>query len=86
VREGKWKLIEWREDGGLELYDLDADPSETHNLAQDRPEIAKPLHEKLARWRKEVGAKEPAVNTKFDPAKPVERGPVKPLRAPNRPQ
>ena len=28
VRDGKWKLIEWREDDALELYDLEADPSE----------------------------------------------------------
>lgn len=86
VREGKWKLIEWREDGALELYDLDADPSEKHNLAQDQPEVAKRLREKLVTWRKEVGAKEPGVNPKFDPGKPVERGPIKPPRALNRPQ
>ncbi len=40
VRDGRWKLIEWYEDGGLELFDLDTDPGETTNLAEEEPEIA----------------------------------------------
>lgn len=84
VREGKWKLIEWREGGALELYDLDADPSEKHNLAQDQPEVAKRLREKLASWRKEVGAKEPGTNPNFDPSKPINREPNRPVGAANR--
>ena len=33
VREGRWKLIEWYEDDRVELFDLEADPGELHNLA-----------------------------------------------------
>ena len=40
VRDGRWKLIEWYEDGGLELFDLDTDPGETTNLAEEEPETA----------------------------------------------
>jgi arylsulfatase A-like enzyme len=65
VREGKWKLIEWREDGALELYDLEADPSETRDLVKSEPEITKRLHESLAKWRQEIGARAPTPNPKF---------------------
>jgi arylsulfatase A-like enzyme len=39
IRQGKWKLI-WRTllPTTVELYDLEADPSETTNLANDHPE------------------------------------------------
>ena len=33
VRDGDWKLIEWYEDGRLELYNLEDDLGEQHNLA-----------------------------------------------------
>jgi len=34
-----------------QLYDLDTDPGETHNLAAERPELAARLHDQLARAR-----------------------------------
>lgn len=65
-------LSRWaREDGALELYDLEKDPSENDDLAKKEPEITKRLHGKLVEWRKEVGAKTPQVNPKFDPNRPV---------------
>jgi arylsulfatase A-like enzyme len=69
VREGKWKLIEWREDDSLELYDLEADPSEKHNLAVKHPEVAERLHAKLTKWREEIGAKSPTQNPKYEARK-----------------
>jgi arylsulfatase A-like enzyme len=65
LREGKWKLIEWREDDSLELFDLEADPGESINLAQEHPKIASELQAKLALWREEVGAKKPMKNPRF---------------------
>jgi arylsulfatase A-like enzyme len=62
IREGDWKLIEWYEDGKLELYDLANDLSEQHNLAQAHPERAAAMRTKLARWRQETGAKMPTQN------------------------
>ena len=56
VREGDWKLIEYFEDGQLELYDLGNDLSEDKNLAEDEPEKVRQLHRKLQDWRKAVGA------------------------------
>ena len=65
VREGKWKLIEWREDDSLELFDLEADPRETHNLAKSQPDVVERLRGMLTKWRKDVGAKPPVRNPKY---------------------
>lgn len=56
VRDGRWKLIEWYEDGALELFDLEADPGEASNLAAARPRKAAALKTALSTWRQEVGA------------------------------
>jgi len=75
VREGKWKLIEWFEGGPRELYDLEADPGETQNVAGAHPEMVGRLHGKLVEWRKDVGAKSPVVNPRYDATRPVNEGP-----------
>ncbi|MHC4475536.1 MAG: sulfatase [Planctomycetota bacterium] len=62
IRQGRWKLIEWFEDGRLELYDLANDIGEKNNLADKHPDIVKRLHNKLIAWRKEVNAKYPSPN------------------------
>lgn len=59
---GDWKLMEFFEDGRLELYNLRSDLGETKNLAAENPEKAKALHEKLIAWRKSVSAKMPTKN------------------------
>jgi arylsulfatase A-like enzyme len=56
VRDGDWKLIEWYEDGRLELYNLRDDPGEQHDLAPRDPARAEALRARLAAWRKSVGA------------------------------
>ncbi len=62
VRDGDWKLIEWYEDGALELYDLANDLGESVNRAADQPERARALRKRLHAWRAEVGAKMPGPN------------------------
>ena len=62
VRDGDWKLIEWYEDGSLELYNLKDDIGETKNLARATPAKVKELHDKLVAWRKEVNAVMPTPN------------------------
>ncbi|GAA4438843.1 sulfatase [Bremerella cremea] len=59
VREGDWKLIEFYEDGRLELYNLANDPGESNNLAEKKPELASKMHAQLKAWRQETGAKMP---------------------------
>ena len=65
IRHGQWKLIEFHEDGRLELYDLINDVGETKDLAKDEPERLKELHAILTGWREKVGAKMPTPNPDF---------------------
>jgi arylsulfatase A-like enzyme len=65
VRDGKWKLIEWSEGNQIELYDLTADPSETRNVSEGNPEVVARLRKALAGWRKQVGAKLPTTNPRY---------------------
>ena len=69
VREGDWKLIENYENGELELYNLKADIREENNLARQHLARTREMHQKLSAWRKRVGAKMPAKNPNYDPAK-----------------
>jgi arylsulfatase A-like enzyme len=59
VRVGDLKLVEWFEDGAIELYDLSSDLSERQNLETTRPEDAARLLAALRAWREEVGANMP---------------------------
>jgi arylsulfatase A-like enzyme len=59
MRQGDWKLIEFYEDGRLELYNLKDDPGERTNLAARMPERTRELREVLQRWRESVGAQMP---------------------------
>ena len=69
VRKGKYKLVEYFENGKLELYNLKNDISETTNLVDSLPEIAKDLHDILKSWRKKTNAPVPTtLNPAFDPA------------------
>jgi len=69
VRQDRWKLIEWYEQGRLELYDLDRDIGEKTNLADRYPDKVQALHEKLKAWRESVGAKMPSRNPNYRPPK-----------------
>ena len=62
IQAGDWKLMEFLEDGKLELYNLREDIGETKNLAADMPDKAKELHARLVAWRKEVNAPMPTKN------------------------
>lgn len=67
IRHKEYKLIEFFEDGALELYDLQNDPFETTNLAASRPEMAQELLTKLRRRRTEIKAQLPERNPEYDP-------------------
>ncbi len=68
IRLGDWKLHEYFEDGGLELYNLRDDIGEQNNLAKLMPDKAKELHDELIRWRKTIGAPVPTEsNPNYDP-------------------
>jgi arylsulfatase A-like enzyme len=47
-RSGRWKFhVPQGKDGKGELYDLEADIAETKNLAEEKPDLARQLHERV---------------------------------------
>jgi uncharacterized sulfatase len=74
VRRGDWKLIEFFEDGRVELYNLKEDIGEAKNLATEKPDIARRLQRRLAGWRRSVNAAMPTPNPDFDPERRLEWG------------
>jgi len=62
IHAGDWKLMEFFEDGRLELYNLRDDLGETKNLATQMPDKAKELHAKLVAWRQAIQAPMPTPN------------------------
>jgi arylsulfatase A-like enzyme len=68
VRSGNHKLLEFLEDGRIELYNLQEDVGEKNNLASQMPELKKELSEKLHAWRMDIKAPMPSKNIKGDNA------------------
>lgn len=66
VRAGDYKLIEWYEDGQVELYNLKDDLGEQQDLATKQPEKAAKLRRMLHAWRKEMDGKMPAGTPRDD--------------------
>ena len=62
IRAGRWKLVEWFEDGAVELYDLEADPSESRDLSGEEAGRAAALRTRLTAWRETVDAAMPRPN------------------------
>jgi arylsulfatase len=56
VRQGKWKLVS-RFSGGWELYDLEADRTELHDLAGKHPDVVKELLGRYEKWAARVGVR-----------------------------
>jgi len=59
IRDGKYKLLEYFENGTVQLFNLKTDLGEQQNLAAAQPKRARKLLAKLHAWRKEVNAKMP---------------------------
>lgn len=66
MRMGPYKLIEFFEDGRIELYDLDNDIGETRNIAGDRPDLCAQMHRRLQEWRESVHAISPEPNPEWN--------------------
>ncbi|MDA7823351.1 sulfatase [Opitutales bacterium] len=68
LRKGKWKLHEYFEDGALLLFDLENDPGETKNLAQEKPKKLKVLKNDMYAWREQTQSPVPTRrNPKYIP-------------------
>ncbi len=59
MRSGDWKLIEFFEDGRVELYNIKTDVGERSDLAQSQPDKAAELRSDLHAWQASVNAKFP---------------------------
>ena len=68
IRRGDYKLIEFYEDGHLELYDLKQDIGERINLADKMPDKAMELERKLDAWRRETKAQMMNPNSNYGAA------------------
>jgi arylsulfatase A-like enzyme len=67
IQMGDWKLMEFFEDGRLELYNLKDDIGESKNLAKEMPDKTKELHAKMLAWRAEIKAPMPTPNKEMKP-------------------
>lgn len=59
IRKGEWKLIEYFEDGKVELYNLKEDISESYDLSGTNPEKTRELYDDLLLWRATINAPVP---------------------------
>lgn len=59
VREGSYKLIEFYDDGSVELFSLANDPGETRDLSAAEPDRAAAMKARLDAWLESSGAKMP---------------------------
>lgn len=71
VRLGAWKLIEFYENGLLELYNLREDIGENNNCAAAQPELVAHLRGLLDAWRRDMRAQRPTPNPEFVPCGPA---------------
>jgi len=69
VRAGDWRLVEFYEDGKVELYNLQDDLGETKDLAASQPAKRDEWLAMLRKWRAEVGAQMPLANPAYDPVR-----------------
>jgi arylsulfatase A-like enzyme len=64
IRSGDFKLLEFFEDQHVELYNLQDDLSQQHDLAATMPEKADELRRRLHKWREDVHAPMPTLKAK----------------------
>ncbi|MFC4722271.1 sulfatase [Geojedonia litorea] len=69
IQQEGWKLIHYWEDNHKELYKLPSQENDDLNVIVQYPEIAKTLNDNLMSWLKNVGAKFPVEDTKYNKSK-----------------
>jgi arylsulfatase A-like enzyme len=66
---GEWKLIHYFEDGRNELYNIDSDIGEQHDLAAAEPNRASSMHRELDGWLASVQAEKASSNAQYNSQK-----------------
>jgi arylsulfatase A-like enzyme len=72
IRDGDYKLLEYFENGTVELFNLKNDIEEQIDLSKIEIKKTKELKEKLHKWRKKVGAQMMKPNPDYNPSIKVE--------------
>ncbi len=67
IRSGKWKLIYWHKNQTFELFNIDSDIGEQHDVSLDNPFIVKTLAKKLADYLRSVNAQRPILKETNQP-------------------
>jgi arylsulfatase A-like enzyme len=67
IRSGKYKLLEYFENGSVQLFDLENDIGEQNDLSKIELKKAEELQSELELWRKKVGARIMKPNPTFNP-------------------
>ena len=63
IRLGNYKLLEYYENGSVQLFDLEKDIGEQNDLSKAKPDVRAKLLKMLHEWRREVDAKMPYPKT-----------------------
>jgi len=71
IRDGRWKLLVNFDGSGLQLYDLEADPVESRDLAAVQPDVVARLQAALTAWNQGLPA---------DAGEPARRADSRPAR------
>ena len=66
IRAGDYKLLEYSENGTVQLFNLKNDIGEQNDLAKSQPAKAKALSKKLSAWRKRVSEQMMKRNPNYD--------------------
>ena len=61
IRLGAYKLLEYFENGSIQLFNLENDPGEQQDIALNMPEKVAELQVMLKNWRNKVSAEMPRV-------------------------
>lgn len=74
VRSGKWKLVSIYPQNTYELYDIDADRAENHDVAAKHPDVVERLKKEYAQWAKKNDVTDYSILVGGDPfAQPSSR-------------
>jgi arylsulfatase A-like enzyme len=67
IRSGDYKLLEYYENGTVQLFNLREDLGEQKDLSRSQPERAAELRAKLHAWRNDVSARMMPPNPDYAP-------------------
>jgi arylsulfatase A-like enzyme len=73
IRKGKWKLVTLADANQWELYDIEADRTESKNLAATHPDVVRELSAEYDRWAERCGVVPWSEIVAHRPNKPAEK-------------